>query len=67
MHLPGACCSGLCATSRRITQGPPYRSALRVITEKFLKRHIQGGTHDSADDARAAMDLALLKIRCAKE
>jgi len=27
----------------------------------------QGGTHDSADDARAAMDLALLKIRCAKD
>ncbi len=46
-------------------QGPPFRSALRVITEKFLKRQIQAGAHDSADDARAAMDLALLKMRCA--
>ena len=46
-------------------QGPPFRSALRVITEKFLKRLIQAGAHDSADDARAAMDLALLKMRCA--
>ena len=48
---------GLCV------QGAPYRSALRVIAEKFLKRQIQAGSHDSADDARAAMDLALLKIR----
>lgn len=44
-------------------QGAPYRSALRVIAEKFLKRQIQAGSHDSADDARAAMDLTLLKIR----
>ena len=49
--------NGLCA------QGAPYRSALRVIAEKFLKRQIQAGSHDSADDARAAMDLTLLKIR----
>ncbi len=46
-----------------LAQGAPYRSALRVIAEKFLKRQIQAGSHDSADDARAAMDLALLKIR----
>jgi hypothetical protein len=30
---------------------------------QFLKRSIQEGTHDSAQDAKAAMDLALLKIR----
>lgn len=30
---------------------------------QFLKRAIQEGTHDSAQDAKAAMDLALLKIR----
>ncbi|KAK9846542.1 hypothetical protein WJX81_006260 [Elliptochloris bilobata] len=44
-------------------RGSPYRSALRVIAERFLKRQIQAGSHDSVDDARAAMDLALLKIR----
>ena len=48
-----------------IWQGPPCRSALRKLAEKFLKRQIQKGTHDSVDDARAAMDLVLLKIRCA--
>jgi hypothetical protein len=30
---------------------------------QFLKRNIQDGTHDSTEDAKAAMDLALLKIR----
>ncbi|EIE25425.1 hypothetical protein COCSUDRAFT_13461 [Coccomyxa subellipsoidea C-169] len=44
-------------------KGPPYRSALRKLTEKFLKRQIQNGSHDSIDDARAAMELALLKFR----
>jgi RNA exonuclease 1 len=44
-------------------QGPPYRSSLRRLTEKFLKRQIQNGSHDSIDDARAAMELALLKFR----
>lgn len=44
-------------------QGPPYRSALRKLTEKYLKRQIQNGSHDSIDDARAAMELALLKFR----
>eukprot|EP00897_Mesotaenium_endlicherianum_P004139 jgi/Mesen1/3753/ME000205S03012 len=45
-------------------RGPPYRPALRVLAEKYLRRAIQGGSHghDSAEDARAAMDLALLKI-----
>ena len=44
-------------------QGAPYRSSLRRLTEKFLKRQIQNGSHDSIDDARAAMELALLKFR----
>lgn len=46
-------------------RGPPYRTALRRLTERFLKRSIQTGTrgHDSVDDARAAMDLALLKFK----
>lgn len=30
---------------------------------RFLKRTIQSGSHDSIDDARAAMELAQLKIR----
>eukprot|EP00873_Tetraselmis_striata_P024787 jgi/Tetstr1/445051/TSEL_032856.t1 len=44
-------------------KGPPARSALRYLTEKFLKRSIQQGSHDSVEDARAAMDLAKLKIK----
>jgi RNA exonuclease 1 len=46
-------------------RGPPFRTALRRLSERFLKRVIQTGTggHDSVDDARAAMDLALLKFR----
>ena len=42
--------------------GPPYRTALRNLSYKFLRRTIQEGDHDSVDDARAAMDLALLKF-----
>jgi hypothetical protein len=34
-----------------------------VDTLQFLKRSIQEGAHDSTQDALAAMDLALLKIR----
>jgi len=30
---------------------------------QFLRRSIQDGAHDSTQDARAAMDLALLKIK----
>jgi hypothetical protein len=30
---------------------------------QFLKRNIQDGVHDSTQDACAAMDLALLKIK----
>ncbi|XP_010912605.2 small RNA degrading nuclease 5 isoform X2 [Elaeis guineensis] len=42
-----------------------YKTALRVLSRKFLSRQIQvsGNGHDSIEDARAAMELALLKIR----
>ena len=45
-------------------QGPPYRPKLRLLAERFLNRSIQAGEHDSVEDARAAMALALLKLRC---
>jgi hypothetical protein len=38
-----------------------------VDTLQFLKRSIQEGAHDSTQDALAAMDLALLKIRKGKQ
>ncbi|XP_008795226.2 small RNA degrading nuclease 5 isoform X2 [Phoenix dactylifera] len=42
-----------------------HKTALRVLSRKFLSRQIQvsGNGHDSIEDARAAMELALLKIR----
>jgi DNA polymerase III epsilon subunit-like protein len=45
-------------------KGPPARSALRVLASRFLRRTIQAGQggHDPVEDARAAMDLALLKV-----
>lgn len=58
------CCPLRCCTLLSPkTQGPPFRSALRVLAERHLKRSIQKQTHDSADDARAAMDLVLLKLK----
>lgn len=44
-------------------RGPPYKPALKVLAQRYLKRTIQDGEHDSAIDAKAAMDLALLKIK----
>ncbi|KAG0560219.1 hypothetical protein KC19_10G163500 [Ceratodon purpureus] len=46
-------------------KGHMYKPALRVLTAMYLNRKIQGDIagHDSVEDARAAMDLALLKIR----
>lgn len=46
-------------------RGSLFRPALRVLASQFLNRKIQcGGVgHDSIEDARAAMDLALLKIQ----
>ncbi|GBG85051.1 hypothetical protein CBR_g39514 [Chara braunii] len=46
-------------------RGPPFRPALRILSEMFLKRKIQDRRklgHDSIEDARAAMDLTKLKI-----
>ncbi|XP_062022681.1 small RNA degrading nuclease 5 [Rosa rugosa] len=42
-----------------------YKSALRVLAKRYLSKEIQqsGNGHDSTEDARAAMELALLKIR----
>lgn len=49
----------------RHPRGQSYKTALRVLTRKFLSRVIQdsGKGHDSAEDARATMELALLKIK----
>ncbi|XP_057974889.1 small RNA degrading nuclease 5 isoform X2 [Malania oleifera] len=46
-------------------RGASHKTALRVLTRKFLSREIQesGKGHDSVEDARAAMELALLKIK----
>jgi RNA exonuclease 1 len=42
-----------------------YKPALRTLTARFLRRRIQENKngHDSIEDARAAMDLTLLKIK----
>ncbi len=49
-------------------RGASYKTALRVLAGKFLSREIQqsGNGHDSIEDARATMELALLKIRNGK-
>ncbi|XP_022981433.1 small RNA degrading nuclease 5-like [Cucurbita maxima] len=46
-------------------RGGSHKSALRILTKKFLSREIQqsGNGHDSIEDARATMELALLKIK----
>ncbi|GAB4821802.1 hypothetical protein N2152v2_008848 [Parachlorella kessleri] len=43
-------------------RGLPYKSALRVLASRHLLRTIQRESHDPVEDAKAAMDLALLKI-----
>lgn len=49
-------------------QAGSYKTSLRVLAKKFLFREIQqsGFGHDSTEDARAAMELALLKIKNGK-
>ncbi len=46
--------------------GPPAKCALRVLCSKYLRRTIQQGSHDSAVDARAALDLVRLKVQHGK-
>lgn len=47
------------------SRGSRYKTALRVLSRRFLSRQIQlsGSGHDSIEDARAAMELAFLKIK----
>ncbi|XP_003576986.2 small RNA degrading nuclease 5 isoform X1 [Brachypodium distachyon] len=49
----------------KYNRGPRCKIALRVLTNKYLSREIQntGSGHDSVEDARAALDLAILKIK----
>ncbi|KAM7514730.1 hypothetical protein LguiA_004313 [Lonicera macranthoides] len=49
-------------------RGGSYKTALRVLTGRYLSREIQdsGNGHDSIEDARAALELALLKIKNGK-
>ncbi|KAH9308458.1 hypothetical protein KI387_036369, partial [Taxus chinensis] len=53
------------AISYKDPRGPHFKPALRVIAKKFLKRDIQQSRngHNSVEDARATMDLALMKIQ----
>ncbi|KAG2491028.1 hypothetical protein HYH03_010476 [Edaphochlamys debaryana] len=44
-------------------KGPPFKSALKILARRYLRRSIQEGSHDSAVDARTALDLVLLKIK----
>lgn len=50
------------------SRGGTYKIALRVLTRKYLSREIQDSRngHDSIEDAKAAMDLAFLKIKNGK-
>jgi len=48
-------------------RGASHKTALRVLARRFLSQEIQqsGNGHDSIEDARATMELALLKIEMA--
>ena len=59
MHL------NVCDTSILYThsRGPPFKPALRHLSEKFLGRKIQETEHCSIQDAQATMDLMQLKLK----
>ncbi|KAF5200895.1 Small rna degrading nuclease [Thalictrum thalictroides] len=50
-------------------RGAHYKTALRVLARKFLSQEIQDSEngHDSIEDAKVTMELALLKIRYGPE
>lgn len=45
--------------------GPPYKRALRNLSSEYLKKIIQNSVegHDSAEDARACMELIIFKLK----
>lgn len=43
-------------------RGAPYKKKLKQLAKEFLDREIQGGSHDSIEDARAALDLFALRV-----
>jgi len=43
-------------------RGAPYKKKLKQLALEFLDREIQGGSHDSIEDARAALDLFALRV-----
>jgi RNA exonuclease 1 len=47
------------------TRGPPYKPSLKWLAQKWLNRRIQDNRegHDSAEDARACVDLLRLKLQ----
>lgn len=47
------------------TRGPPYKPGLKWLANRWLNREIQASTsgHDSAEDAKACMDLVKLKLK----
>lgn len=50
------------------SRGSTYKLSLRVLTRNYLDREIQESTngHDSIEDAKATLELALLKVRHGK-
>ncbi|KAI4339621.1 hypothetical protein MLD38_024539 [Melastoma candidum] len=46
-------------------RGGSHKTALKILAKRFLSRDIQSSSsgHDSSEDARAALELALLKIK----
>lgn len=47
------------------TRGPPYKPSLKWLASKYLRRAIQNGGaqgHNSAEDAKACLDLLKLKL-----